>query len=117
MKPICAAACQRLPGVVSADAYGFGITPMSTIKAPVDIRLYAEDWRELPAAAAAVRTALAKVPGLTSVSTAWDDDARETILELDEDKLRAYNLSPEAVAAAIAAQGRQPWPACPSFQR
>ena len=96
---------QALPGVVSADTYGFGITPMSTIKAPVDIRLYAEDWRELPAAAAAVRTALAKVPGLTSVSTAWDEDARETILELDEHKLRAYNLSPDAVAAQLPLKG------------
>jgi multidrug efflux pump subunit AcrB len=96
---------QALPGVVSADTFGFGITPLSTIKAPVDIRLYSEDWRELPAAAAAVRNALAKVPGLTSVSTAWDQDARETILQLDEHKLRAYNLSPEAVAAQLPLKG------------
>jgi len=96
---------QALPGVVSADTFGFGITPMSTIKAPVDIRLYAEDWRTLPEAAARVREALGRVPGLTSVSTAWDADARETVLKLDEQKLRACNLSPEAVAAQLPLKG------------
>lgn len=97
-----------LPGVVSADAFGFGITPMSTVKAPVDIRLYAEDWRLLPEAAAKVRTALAKVPGLTSVSIAWDADTRETVLELDEDKLRALGLTPEAVAGQLPLKGGAP---------
>lgn len=96
---------QAVPGVVFADTFGFGITPLSTIKAPVDIRLYAEDWRELPDAAAKVRAALAKVPGLTSVSTTWDADAMETVLVLDEHKLRAWNLSPDMVAAQLPLKG------------
>ncbi len=97
-----------IPGVVSADAFGFGITPMSTVKAPVNIRLYAEDWRLLPEAAARVRAALARVPGLTSVSTAWDADTRETVLELDENKLRAFGLTPETVAAQLPLKGGAP---------
>jgi multidrug efflux pump subunit AcrB len=96
---------QALPGVVSADVFGYGATPMSTIKAPVDIRLYAEDWRLLPEVATKVRAALASVPGLTSVSTVWDADARETVLELDEHKLRAHGLSPEMVAAQLPLKG------------
>ncbi len=96
---------QDLPGVVSADVYSYGATPMSTIKAPVNIRLFAEDWQVLPAAAAKVRAAMAGVPGLTSVSTAWDADARETVLELDEHRLRAHGLSPEAVAAQLPLKG------------
>lgn len=99
---------QALPGVTAANVFGYGATPMSTIKAPVNIRLYAEDWRLLPEAAAKVRAALAKVPGLTSVSTAWDADTRETVLELDEDKLRALGLTPEAVAAQLPLKGGSP---------
>ena len=40
-----------LPGVTIADAFDSGATALSTIKAPVDIRLNAEDWRLLPDAA------------------------------------------------------------------
>ena len=96
---------QALPGVLSADVFGYGATPMSTIKAPVDIRLYAEEWTALPEAAARVRDALAAVPGLTSISTAWDADARETVLQLDEQKLRAWGLTPETVAAQLPLKG------------
>ncbi len=94
-----------LPGVTAADVYSFGITPMSTIKATVDIRLYSEDWRRLPEAATKVRAALAKVPGLTSVSTVWDADAQETVLTLDEERLRSLGLTPEAVVAQLPLKG------------
>jgi multidrug efflux pump subunit AcrB len=94
-----------LPGVTAADVYGFGITPMSTIKATVDIRLYSEDWRRLPDAATKVRAALAKVPGLTSVSTVWDADAQETVLSLDEERLRSLGLTPEMVVAQLPLKG------------
>ena len=94
-----------LPGVTAADVYGFGITPMSTIKATVNIRLYSEDWRRLPEAAAKVREALAQVPGLTSVSTVWDADAQETVLTLDEERLRSLDLTPETVVAQLPLKG------------
>ena len=94
-----------LPGVTAADVYGFGITPMSTIKATVNIRLYSEDWRRLPEAAAKVREALAQVPGLTSVSTVWDADAQETVLTLDEERLRSLGLTPETVVAQLPLKG------------
>lgn len=94
-----------LPGVTAADVYGYGITPMSTIKATVDIRLYSEDWRRLPEAAARVREAVAKVPGLTSVSTVWDADAQETVLTLDEERLRSLGLTPETVVAQLPLKG------------
>ena len=94
-----------LPGVTAADVYGYGITPMSTIKATVDIRLYSEDWRRLPEAAAKVREALSRVPGLTSVSTVWDADAQETVLALDEERLRSLGLTPEMVVAQLPLKG------------
>jgi multidrug efflux pump subunit AcrB len=94
-----------LPGVTAADVYGFGITPMSTIKATVDIRLYSEDWRRLPEAAAWVKAALARVPGLTSISAVWDADAQETVLRLDEERLRSLGLTPENVVAQLPLKG------------
>ena len=94
-----------LPGVTIADAYDSGATALSTIKAPVDIRLSAEDWRLLPQAAERVRQALLKVPGLSSVSVSWDADTAEASLVLNEDKLRALGLTPDAVVAALPLKG------------
>src|SRR5487761_2344972 len=38
-------ALHNIPGIVIADAYDYGATALSSIKAPVDIRLTADDWR------------------------------------------------------------------------
>ena len=94
-----------LPGVTVADAFDSGATALSTIKSPVDIRLYAEDWRLLPDAAERVKAALLKVPGLSSVSMSWDANTMEANLVLDEEKLRALGLTPDAVAAALPLKG------------
>lgn len=94
-----------LPGVTLADAFDSGTTALSTVKAPVDLRLSADDWRLLPEAADAVRTALGSVPGLTSVSPTWDGYTSEARLELDEAKLRAYGLTPETVYNQLPLKG------------
>ncbi|MFA7240379.1 MAG: efflux RND transporter permease subunit [Sulfuricellaceae bacterium] len=94
-----------LPGVTVADAFDSGATALSTIKAPVDLRLYADDWRLLPVAAERVKTALQGVPGLSSVSTTWDGYTAEISLVLDENKLRALGLTPDAVMAQLPLKG------------
>lgn len=94
-----------LPGVTVADAFDSGTTALSTIKAPVDLRLYADDWRLLPGAAEAVKAALQGVPGLSSVSTTWDGFTSEISLVLDENKLRALGLTPDAVYAQLPLKG------------
>jgi len=94
-----------LPGVTLADAFDTGATILSTVKAPVDIRLFAEDWRLLPDAAKQVKGALETVPGFTSVSTTWDADAREAQIVLDENKLRALNLTSDAVLSQLPIKG------------
>jgi multidrug efflux pump subunit AcrB len=94
-----------LPGVTVADAFDSGTTALSTIKAPVDLRLFADDWRLLPVAAERVKKALQGVPGLSSVSTTWDGYTSEISLVLDEDKLRALGLTPDAVYAQLPLKG------------
>ena len=94
-----------LPGVSIADAFDSGATALSTIKAPVDIRLVAEDWRLLPAAAERVKSAMQQVPGLSSVSTSWDANTLEANLVLNEDKLRALGLAPDSVLAQLPLKG------------
>ncbi|QUN06979.1 efflux RND transporter permease subunit [Shewanella yunxiaonensis] len=94
-----------LPGIAFADVFDSGVTVLSTVKAPVDIRLYAEDWRQLPAAAVKVKIALQKVPGITSISSTWDADANEAHIVFNEDKLRALNLTPEAVISQLPIKG------------
>jgi multidrug efflux pump subunit AcrB len=92
---------RALPGVISADAFDTGATVLSTVKAPLDIRLYAEDWRLLPDAAQKAQQALEKIPGIVSVSTTWDSDGGEAQVALDENKLRALNLTPESVLSQL----------------
>lgn len=94
-----------LPGVTVADAFDSGTTALSTIKAPVDLRLYADDWRLLPIAAERVKKALQDVPGLSSVSSTWDGYTSEISLVLDENKLRALGLTPDAVFTQLPLKG------------
>jgi multidrug efflux pump subunit AcrB len=94
-----------LPGVALADVFDSGATVLSSVKAPVDIRLFAEDWRLLPPAAAKVKAALQTVPGFTSVSTTWDADAREAQIVLDENKMRSLNLTPDAIVSQLPLKG------------
>jgi multidrug efflux pump subunit AcrB len=94
-----------LPGVTIADAYDSGTTALSTIKAPVDLRLSADDWRLLPEATDRVRAALGAVPGLTSISPTWDGYTSEARLVLDEAKLRAYGITPETVFNQLPLKG------------
>jgi multidrug efflux pump subunit AcrB len=95
----------RIPGVVVAEAYDFGTTVLSTVKAPVNIRLFAEDWRQLPAAAARAERALYTVPGFTSVASGWDMLSQEAVLALDEEKARSLGLTPDLVAAQLPLKG------------
>ena len=94
-----------LRNVKAADVYDFGATPMSSIKAPVDTRLYAEDYHLLPAAATKVAAAMSKVKGFTSINTSWDDDFTEARLEIDTNRALAYGMTPVGIAAQLPLAG------------
>ena len=52
-----------LRNVKAVDVYDFGATPMSSIKAPVNVRLLAEDYHLLPEAGRLALAAMARLRG------------------------------------------------------
>jgi multidrug efflux pump subunit AcrB len=94
-----------LQNVKSCDVYDFGATPMSSIKAPVDVRLLAEDYHVLPEAAGKAAAALGSVKGLTSVNTSWDNDFMEARLNIDTNRALAYGMTPSQIAAQLPLAG------------
>ena len=75
-----------LLGVKSVDVYDFGATAVSSIKAPLDVRLMAPDYINLPEMGHEVAAALAGIKGLTSVSLSWDNDFAEAEVVIDTNK-------------------------------
>ncbi|MCB2149622.1 MAG: efflux RND transporter permease subunit [Deltaproteobacteria bacterium] len=94
-----------LRNIRAVDVFDFGATPMSSIKAPIDVRLLAEDYHVLPAAAAKAASALQTVKGLTSVNTSWDNDFTEARLNIDTNRALAYGMTPVQIAAQLPLAG------------
>ena len=94
-----------LRNVKAADVYDFGATPLSSIKAPVDVQLRAEDYTLLPAASHRAARALSHVKGVTSVNTSWDDDFSEAQLVVDPNRLLWYGMTPVQLASQLPLAG------------
>ncbi len=95
-----------LLGVKSVDVYDFGATAVSSIKAPLDVRLMAPDYINLPEMGHEVAAALAGIKGLTSVSLSWDRDFAEAEVVIDTNKALSYGLTPLAIAGQIPIKGQ-----------
>ncbi|RMF16912.1 MAG: efflux RND transporter permease subunit [Gammaproteobacteria bacterium] len=96
----------QLPGIKAADVFDFGATALSSIKAPVDIRIKSGDYEHLPEAAENVRRALASVRGLTSITQSWDSGFTEIAIDIDTNKALSYGLTPAAIAQQIPVRGQ-----------
>ncbi len=94
-----------LVSVKAVDVYDFGATPMSSIKAPVNVRLLAEDYHLLPQAGHLAAAAMAEVKGLTSINTSWDRDFTEAQLKIDTNRALVYGLTPVQIAAQLPLAG------------
>jgi multidrug efflux pump subunit AcrB len=96
---------RELKNIKAVDVYDFGATAISSIKAPVDVRLLAEDYNILPGAAIKAANALGTVKGLTSVNTSWDNDFTEVQLDIDTNRALAYGMTPVQIAAQLPLSG------------
>ncbi|MGV6858932.1 MAG: efflux RND transporter permease subunit [bacterium] len=96
----------RLPGLKEADIYDFGATAISSIKAPVDVRIKSSDYEDLPEVAQRVAAAMEPIRGITSVSQSWDSGFSEIKIDIDTNKALSYGLTPAAIAQQIPIRGQ-----------
>jgi len=95
-----------LEGIKRLDVYDFGATPVSSIKASLDVRLKSPFVDGLAQKANQVSQVVKDIKGLTSVSTSWDKDFSEIVLDIDENKALSYGLTPYQIAAQIPIKGQ-----------
>ncbi len=96
----------QLPGVKKNDVFDFGATALSTIKAPLDIRIKSADYEPLPQKAHEIAEAIRSVKGLTSISQSWDKDFTEVFIDIDKNKALSYGVTPLQVAMQLPLKGQ-----------
>jgi multidrug efflux pump subunit AcrB len=94
---------RAVPGLKSVDVFDFGATPLSTIRASVDVMVSGPDLEELDRIGRDVEGRLREhLRGATSVSRSWTLDSMEVSFRADPEKLALYRVSPAAVAGQLA---------------
>jgi len=95
----------ELEGLKRNDVFDFGATALSSIKATVDTRISSPQVEGLSSHAKAVAEAMKTVKGLTSVSTSWEKDFSEYVIDIDRNKALRYAITPLQVAMQIPIKG------------
>ncbi|WP_456389248.1 efflux RND transporter permease subunit [Hydrogenimonas sp.] len=96
----------RLPGVKRNDVFDFGATALSTIKAPLDVRIKAPNYDQLPQKAQEIIDAMKNIKGLTSLSKSWDNDFAEIAVDIDINKALSYGVTPYQIAQQMPQRGQ-----------
>jgi len=96
----------KLEGLKRNDVFDFGATALSSVKAPLDVRLKSPVVDGLTDKTHQVSDAVATIKGLTSVSISWDKDVSEIVLDIDENKALSYGLTPYQIAMQIPVKGQ-----------
>jgi len=96
----------HIEGLKRNDVFDFGATALSSIKATVDTRISSPQIEGLSEHAKAVTEAMKSVKGLTSVSTSWDKDFSEYVIDIDRNKALRYGITPYSVAMQIPIKGQ-----------
>ncbi len=91
-----------MPGMKSVDVYEFGATPLSSIRAPVDVMISGPNLHQLDVLGREVETRLrAHLKDLSSISRSWTLDNTEVTFRADPEKLALYHLSPETLSRQL----------------
>ncbi|MGC9152084.1 MAG: efflux RND transporter permease subunit, partial [Microbacter sp.] len=96
----------NLEGIKENDVFDFGATAVSTIKAPLDVRLESPFLDGLSSKSLQVENALRNIHGLTSLSISWNKDFTEIVLDIDENKALSYGMTPYQIAMQIPVKGQ-----------
>ncbi len=93
---------RKVPGLISANVSVFGATPLSSIRANVDVMIKGPDPMILNTLAKQVMTRLREVPGLTGIERSWQGHANKIELNVDPSMARLYGLSASTIATQVA---------------
>ena len=96
----------HLEGIKKNDVYDFGATALSTIKATLDVRIKSPMVDGLSEKSHEIKNVLKDIKGLTSVSSSWDKDFSEIVLNIDENKALSYGITPYEIAMQIPVRGQ-----------
>ncbi len=94
-----------LEGIKRDDVFDFGATALSSIKATVDSRISSSSLEGMNAYSKKVANAMKTVRGLTSVSTSWDKDFTQYVIDIDRNKALKYGITPLNIAMQIPIKG------------
>ncbi len=93
----------QIPGLKSVDVFDFGATPLSTIRASVDVMLSGPDLQMLDRLGRDVEQRLRQnLRGATSVTRSWTLDSLEVQFVANPEQLALYQVSPATVAGQLA---------------
>jgi len=95
-----------LEGIKKLEVFDFGATAASSIKAPLNVRIKSAVVDGLPEKSYAIDKALRQVKGLTSISSSWDKDFTEIVLDIDENKALSYGITTYQIAMQIPVKGQ-----------
>ncbi len=94
----------HLPGLRYVAVFDYGATPLSTIRASVDVMISGPSLAELNRLGNVVESRLRKnLRGATAIFRSWTMDALELQFHADADQLALYQISPASVSAQLAA--------------
>ncbi|MCX5842039.1 MAG: efflux RND transporter permease subunit, partial [Deltaproteobacteria bacterium] len=93
----------KIPGLKYVDVFDYGATPVSSIRATVDVMATGPDPKVLYMIGQDIEHRLAGVGGLKSVSLSWTEDKKEVNFIADREKCSLYGISPKEIAAQVQA--------------
>jgi len=99
-------AFRRIPGLTYVDVFDYGATPLSSIKAPVDLMISGPDPKVLDRIGDEVVKRLQNVRGLTSISRSWRADKKEVMFNVDIDRAALYHINPASISSQVASSLR-----------
>jgi multidrug efflux pump subunit AcrB len=93
----------KIPGLKYVDVFDYGATPVSTIRATVDVMVTGPEPMVLYTIGQDIERRLAGVGGLKSVSLSWTADKKEVNFIANREKCAFYGISPREIAAQVQA--------------
>ena len=91
----------QIEHIKSLDVVDYGATALASLRANIDVTLYAKDFHKLLQAADEVKDAMNHTQGVVSVSTTWNMDKIVYNLNIDEQKLHFYGVNMAEVTSQV----------------